>query len=406
MSLDSSDYSERQFNAYFFAAIMSACAVAGVLWNIGVQEYKRIGQLEISTNEQIASIQRAYRFNNFVCSYKNYDSDLFLRKITNQFQPVQAEYVPDNLVPVPVAYRHPRVGNIQLREELVEPLVAMLQDARNSGFDLRVNSSYRSHTRQQEIYDLNTDVLLITKPEKAARPGYSEHQLGTAVDISLYPSNSVSGYKWLARNAWQYGFVLSYPEGSEEITEFRHEPWHWRYVGVDIATYIRDNNTLFNHEKTVLLPSPIAESTELPYEYTGDDIWVWKSLGDKESMSELVKGTALPDFEIDVRDLLTRFSQGTLQPGNTKITLPIRDWILESNTRVFVDADGTQWLRTTYASPRNEEVVQRIEVLYRDNLGYMVISFQDQNFADRLVDEYTTHCGYVLQTKTSTVTQQ
>jgi|GEM_PF-3216119 len=397
MSFDGSTHSEKPFNAYFYAAIMSACAIAGVLAYVGIEEYNRIGKLEISTYQQIASIQRAYRFSNFTCAYDNYESDLFLRKITNDFVPVDKTYVPDNLAPIPARYRHPRVGVLQTRKEIIDPLTQMLQDAESAGLALRVNSAYRSHTRQKEIYDLNADVLLITKPEKAARPGYSEHQLGTAVDISQYPNNSQAGYDWLAANANRYGFVLSYPKGKEQITEFRHEPWHWRYVGTQLAQYISGNDILFNHEKSVLLPSPISESTELPYEYTGDDIWVWKTLSGGENISSIVQGSEPLDFEIDIRQIIDRFESGVITSGNTNIVMPIRDWILESNTSIYRDVHGVEWMRTTYASPREDQIVQRLEVLYRDDLGYMVISFQNQDFAERLVTEFTTNCGLIVE---------
>ena len=77
--------------------------------------------------------------------------------------------------------------------------------------------------------------------------------------------------------------------------------------------------------------------------------------------------------------------------------MPIRDWILESNTSIYRDVHGVEWMRTTYASPREDQIVQRLEVLYRDDLGYMVISFQNQDFAERLVTEFTTNCGLIVE---------
>ena len=87
--------------------------------------------------------------------------------------------------------------------------------------------------------------------EVSARPGHSEHQLGTAIDFrsadSLTPpwdypdwAQTVPG-AWMMENAWRYGFVLSYPEGRTDVTCYAYEPWHYRYVGRDIAKAIHDS---------------------------------------------------------------------------------------------------------------------------------------------------------------------
>lgn len=65
--------------------------------------------------------------------------------------------------------------------------------------------------------------------------GTSEHELGLAVDISMYASNADTVHAWLAENAWQYGFIYRYPDGSTDITGVNTEPWHYRYVGKEYA---------------------------------------------------------------------------------------------------------------------------------------------------------------------------
>ena len=396
MSLDETQYTDRPYNAYFIASVMSISAIAGVFYYLTNDFLQDVVAISEQEREQSAAIGRGYRFDNFRCSYEKYDSDLFLRKVTNNFPPVDESYIPENLVVIPSKYRHPRVGELSVREELIEPITQLLDEARTAGIDIRVNSSFRSHTRQKEIYDLNTDVLLITKPEKAARPGYSEHQLGTAIDMSEYPSNFRRGYDWLAKNAPRYGFVLSYPEGKETITEFRHEPWHWRYVGTDLAKYISENDILFNHEKAVTLPSPIDEKTELPYEYQGRDLWVWKSLGGEGKLEEVIRGDTPVDFDIDIQKLVSRFEKGRVGAEETNIVLPIRSWILESRTSVYRDEQGLEWLRTGYASPLEDEVVERLEVLYREDLGYLLINFQDKDYSERIVSEMASGCGFLF----------
>ena len=84
-----------------------------------------------------------------------------------------------------------------------------------------------------------------------ARPGYSEHQTGLAIDVKdgsgqyAFFKNS-DEYKWMKDNAHKYGFILRYPEGKEHITGFSFEAWHYRYVGVDVATFIYENDLTFD----------------------------------------------------------------------------------------------------------------------------------------------------------------
>lgn len=112
-------------------------------------------------------------------------------------------------------------------------------DAAKEGLSFNIISSYRSYQKQVQTY--NHWVSLYGKEEAdrcSARPGFSEHQLGLAIDVnSCYTSfaNTKEG-KWLAKNCWKYGFILRYPSvAAEKITGYMYEPWHIRYVGTDLA---------------------------------------------------------------------------------------------------------------------------------------------------------------------------
>ena len=86
----------------------------------------------------------------------------------------------------------------------------------------------------------------------AARAGHSEHQTGLSLDIFSKTDTTTSNFKnslaytWLTNNAYKYGFIERYPENKEDITGFSAEAWHWRYVGVDAATYIHENDITFD----------------------------------------------------------------------------------------------------------------------------------------------------------------
>ena len=129
-------------------------------------------------------------------------------------------------------------------ERILQPLNEMMAAARSQGIVLQVNSGYRSFAEQQILFDntlsywlatgLSYEQALFETSRYLATPGTSEHHLGLAVDIS-----EVSSWAWLHENSADFGFILRYPMGSEEITGFAYEPWHFRYVGVENAREIR-----------------------------------------------------------------------------------------------------------------------------------------------------------------------
>ena len=128
----------------------------------------------------------------------------------------------------------------------------MQNDAVNEGINLKIISGFRSYGTQQTLY--NNYVARDGKAEAdrySARAGHSEHQSGLAADInSLEQSwkNTKEG-KWLNDNCYKYGFIIRYPEGKEDITGYMFEPWHIRYVGIDVATSIYNNGNWLTLEE-------------------------------------------------------------------------------------------------------------------------------------------------------------
>ena len=129
-------------------------------------------------------------------------------------------------------------------------LQEMFDAARKDGIYPVVWEGYRTYEEQQKILDDKIKAYINegysqsraerTAKEWVALPGTSEHQLGIAVDINADKSKSSNdeAYTWLAANAHNYGFILRYPQGKQEITGTSYEPWHYRYVGVDAAREI------------------------------------------------------------------------------------------------------------------------------------------------------------------------
>lgn len=149
------------------------------------------------------------------------------------------QYAPDDLVELPDYISR---KNRMVRQEAADALELLVQAAQADGVDIDVDSGYRSYQTQHNLfyrYAGNDGVLAAER--YSARPGQSEHQLGTAVDFGGTKKNYTSAYfdtapgTWLYHNAHNFGFALSYPRDSEEITGYIYEPWHYRYIGVELA---------------------------------------------------------------------------------------------------------------------------------------------------------------------------
>ena len=143
-------------------------------------------------------------------------------------------------------------------ERAYDDLIAMLEDCRDAGLRPKICSSYRTQAKQTYLYNNKITRLRNAGYSKAAaqneagrwvaRPGTSEHQLGLALDIvsSSYQAltkkqEKTAEQKWLMEHCWEYGFILRYPNEKSEITGIGYEPWHYRYVGRDVALDIRDS---------------------------------------------------------------------------------------------------------------------------------------------------------------------
>lgn len=163
--------------------------------------------------------------------------------VSDKLRPLNpVDYEPADLVDVPVAH----TWDPLLRQEASDAVVVMFQAAADeAGLALASNSAYRSYSTQQSVYD--SDVASLGQEGadlSTARPGFSEHQTGLAMDIGAASgacslnqcfADTPEG-QWLAANAYRFGFLLRYPADKVPVTGFEFEPWHYRYIGVDLAT--------------------------------------------------------------------------------------------------------------------------------------------------------------------------
>lgn len=151
-------------------------------------------------------------------------------------------YLPADHVPADLeslnAYRELSLNrqDMSLRRIMIPALLAMVEAAANEGIVLDISSAYRSYAYQEQLFQRHVDQLGLEEASRvSARAGTSQHQLGSTLDFgSITPE--FAGHPagiWLAREAWKFGFSLSYPPGYEKITGYSYEPWHFRYLGQD-----------------------------------------------------------------------------------------------------------------------------------------------------------------------------
>ena len=133
----------------------------------------------------------------------------------------------------------------------------MSDAAKSDGYELVINSAYRSYQDQVDISNFYLNAYGQDYVDKyVAKPGYSEHQTGLAFDVGSRKNNIFANskeYEWMQENAWKYGFIQRFTKQYEVITGFRSEAWHYRYVGEKIAKVIHDDPMAYEEYWAVYL---------------------------------------------------------------------------------------------------------------------------------------------------------
>ena len=167
--------------------------------------------------------------------------------LVNKHHHLSEDFVPDDLITIDSEYASS--DDIQCSHIAFNAYKKMSDAASKEGYKIVINSAYRSYNDQVELSDLYLKSYGQEYVNKyVAKPGYSEHQTGLAFDIGSRNVNVFGNskeYQWMQDHAYEYGFIHRFTKSYEFITGFRSEPWHYRYVGVDIATYMKENNMSF-----------------------------------------------------------------------------------------------------------------------------------------------------------------
>lgn len=200
-------------------------------------------------NEVIIKIN-THTNEDFYTNIKNSDTSKNNLILVNKYYQLSEDFEPNNLVNMSLSYAY---ENNVIDEEVYEHYIDMCNAAKDEkGFTLITTSSYRDYENQLDLYEYYKGLHGTTWADSySARAGHSEHQTGLALDIVSYNNNmndfeNTEEYLWLKDNCYKYGFILRYPEDKENITGYNFEPWHYRYVGIDVATYIYENDITFD----------------------------------------------------------------------------------------------------------------------------------------------------------------
>lgn len=270
------------FLAGIVLALIAASTIAFIFLNQGLMSFKkktsasvellnqRVSGLEAAlatstlTSEELArrledQQNRSAEFENTIDDINNTVGDLeklsktdkeLLQKYSKVYF-LSDNYVPLSLDSIDKEYLNDNTKNFQFHTSALPFLERMLNRAERDDIDLKIVSAYRSFGTQSQLkatYKVNYGSGANTF---SADQGYSEHQLGTTVDLTtpgLAADLSISfenteAFKWLDDNAYKYGFILSYPKNN---IYYQYEPWHWRFVGVKLATHLHRNDKNFS----------------------------------------------------------------------------------------------------------------------------------------------------------------
>lgn len=170
--------------------------------------------------------------------------------LANKTNLLDEKYIPQDLVK-DLDTRKISYDPIQMREVAANALKALFDAAEEDGLYIYAHSGYRSYQTQNTMYYNRLKKNNGKDDGVVAVPGSSDHQTGLGIDVINKAGigkkfteafGDTKHGKWLAENCWDYGFIIRYQKDKEGITEIVYEPWHLRYVGVQVAQYMRDNN--------------------------------------------------------------------------------------------------------------------------------------------------------------------
>ncbi len=195
----------------------------------------------------------------FYESINTIDNGHDITVLVNKYNKLPDHFKPE-LVQIDSSMCVQGVGAQYLQKPALEAFVKMHEDAKQLGLNIKAYGTYRSIEVQHWIWNnaVNSGRTVEDVDSLNARGGHSEHHTGLAIDVIInnYDVEQTEEFQWYSENAHKYGFIIRYPKGKEYITGYKYEPWHLRYVGVEIASEIYDRDITYEeYYVQVLQPS-------------------------------------------------------------------------------------------------------------------------------------------------------
>lgn len=234
-------YKGRKHTYTYVLLILTIVMVGASIYRIMflINKYKEAPQKTLSKNEVALEI----------INIENKDTSNLI--LVNKENILEEDYVPENLIQLKTDF----ISNGDLKvnvltAEAAEALEKLFKAASEDKIYLLGVSGYRAFDYQKQLFESEVEVFgNIQANRYVAKPGESEHQTGLAMDILSRDYEildegfkNTKAYKWLEENCFNFGFIIRYPENKEEITGYEYEPWHIRYVGVNVAKEIMKEN--------------------------------------------------------------------------------------------------------------------------------------------------------------------
>lgn len=243
-------------SAIFFLVVLSACSV---------NEDAQDGQFSSKAPEVVKNPEKKQKdpnaeYESQTSGEKVHISDIDIEadesitKLVNKTYGFKDSYTPDDLVTVDVPTVLDNNEINQLRKVAADALADMFAEAKKEGVKLYARSGYRSYETQVELFNNYAKQHGEEEANQfSAKPGHSEHQTGLvmdvtseSVDFALKESfGETKEGKWLQNHAHEFGFIIRYPKGKEDITGYTYEPWHIRYLGKDVATKVFESGLAY-----------------------------------------------------------------------------------------------------------------------------------------------------------------
>ena len=197
---------------------------------------------------EIVALVNVNRDSDYYTNLQTTDISLKEAMLVNKYHGLSKDYEAEDIVKVSTTYGY---EGQKLNKEAYEAFKKLADDAKKAGYTIVILSSYRTYEYQEDLWTKRKQSAGIEKADAyAARAGSSEHETGYAIDVADYNNptnfNEQESFIWMKENSYKYGYIIRYPEGKENITGYDYEAWHYRYLGVELATKVYNEGITYD----------------------------------------------------------------------------------------------------------------------------------------------------------------